>query len=539
MLTALHRDRAAWLSVPIHPILVAVFPVLFLFAENAIQQVTLKPLWIPLGLSFAAGVASLLVLSAILRDWQRGALLASLLLGLFFSYGHVWNLVGNIVRQRWVLAGIWVALAVAGVVVAVLARRIKGGRWVVPLGQFLNVAFLLLVVYNGFRVANYASESATAAATVAPPATITMHPPAKLPDIYYIILDRYAGVDSLRDIYGFDNEPFMRELEKRGFAIAPHAWANYFKTALSVYSSMSMDTVSKQKLGETSPPYDFTRIFAALRDHLTVPSALKSIGYHYILLPNYWEPTAYNADADITLRYQENSEFSSALTSTTFLSAIFPPVSGSGGEQDGETSNSHDLAVKTTLFTFDQLAETERRPGPNFVFAHILLPHPPYVFGADGHQLTDAERRRHTEKENYIAQLQYANTKVLAAIDTLLSDPNDPVIVLQADEGPWPRAFSEQDGDFKWLKASAKQIYQKFNILNAIHLPNGEDPHKYGFTDHTSPVNEFRVVFNAVFGSNLPMLPDMTYLSPDYDHMYDFVEYPPPLPSSSPSASPP
>ena len=40
-----------------------------------------------------------------------------------------------------------------------------------------------------------------------------------------------------------------------------------------------------------------------------------------------------------------------------------------------------------------------------------------------------------------------------------------------------------------------------------------------------SLVNEFRIVFNAYFGTDLPLLPDTVYLSPDYARMYDFIEY--------------
>jgi hypothetical protein len=53
----------------------------------------------------------------------------------------------------------------------------------------------------------------------------------------------------------------------------------------------------------------------------------------------------------------------------------------------------------------------------------------------------------------------------------------------------------------------------------------GVDPREYGFTDRTSPVNAFRILFSAYFGAGLEPLPDVTYLSPDTDHMFDFVEY--------------
>jgi hypothetical protein len=522
MVTRLRPRGFDWSSAPLHPVLVAVYPVLFLFAENAEQQVTLAPLWLPLIVCIAAGIAALLVLSGILRDWQRGALLASLLVALFFSFGHAWNLVGSVLGQRWVLAIAWGVIAIVG---GVLIWR--GGRWVPQAGRFLNIAAVLLVAFNIFRVAYYASESAAAAQAVAPPAEVILHAPANPPDIYYIILDRYANVDTMRSVYDFDNEPFLRELEQRGFAIARHAWANYFKTAPSVYSSLSMQHIDKAKLGETAAPYDFTSIYAALRNHLAVPTALKAIGYHYIHLGNVWEPTSTNIDADVTLRFQESAEFSGALFSTTMLSLISPPADGAstGADADSETTDRRDLTRDTTLFTFDRLAEIVDRPGPNFVFAHILLPHPPYIFKADGEFISLEQERELPERVKYVQQVMFTNKKVLAAVDRLLSDSIDPIIILQADEGPFPAAFTKDQEHFDWLKATPEEISQKFGILNAIHLP-GVDSADYGFTDHTSPVNEFRIVFDAVFGADLPLLPDVTYLSPDYARMYDFVPYP-------------
>jgi hypothetical protein len=522
MLTRLAPRGFDWSSAPLHPALVAAYPVLFLFAENAEQQVTLAPLWLPLLVCTSAGVAAQLLLSGILRNWQRGALLASLLLALFFSFGHAFNLVDRVVGERWVLAIVWVLIAIGG---GVLIWR--GGRWVSPAGRFLNIAAVLLVAFNVFRVANYASESSIAAQSIAGPSVVALHAPATPPDVYYIILDRYANVDTMRSVYDFDNEPFMRELEKRGFTIARHAWANYFKTAPSLYSSLSMQHIDKAKLGETSAPYDFTRIYAALRNHLAVPSSLKAIGYHYIHLGNIWEPTATNVDADLSLRLQESAEFSGALFSTTILSLISPPADESSASDgaDSETIDRRDLARDTSLFTFDRLNEIVDRPGPNYVFAHILLPHTPYVFDAKGKFISREVVKRRSEEVNYVQQLQFANSQVLATIDRLLSDPTDPIIILQADEGPWPAAFRADQKHFDWLKASPEEISQKFGILNAVHLP-GVDPADFGFTDHTSPVNEFRIVFNAMFGADLPLLPDTTYLTPDYARLFDFVAYP-------------
>jgi hypothetical protein len=337
------------------------------------------------------------------------------------------------------------------------------------------------------------------------------------------MLDRYANAETLRELYDFDNEPFLAALEERGFSIARDAWANYWKTAFSVTSSLSMDYLEPDRYDLTEPP-SFGPIHAALRDHLPVPVTLKALGYEYVHLGNYWEPTATNVDADISLRYQEASEFSSALRATTALMLLSPL-----GEPDNdpETIEFADLARDTTLFAFDRLEESVERPGPTFVFAHILVPHPPYVFNADGSMPTAEERRSRPETEEYVEQLLWTNARVLAAIDHLLDVPagEEPIILLQADEGPWPVAFSRNQRNFQWLDAAPAQIQQKFGILNAFHLP-GVDAAEAGVTDRTSPVNEFRIVFNSYFGSDLPLLPDVTYLSPDYARMYDLVEYP-------------
>ena len=44
-----------------------------------------------------------------------------------------------------------------------------------------------------------------------------------------------------------------------------------------------------------------------------------------------------------------------------------------------------------SLFAFRQLRRVATAPGPKFVFAHILLPHDPYVFKADGSPLSEEE----------------------------------------------------------------------------------------------------------------------------------------------------
>lgn len=511
--------RIDWLALPLHPLGMAAFPVVFLFAENAVQQVTLRPLWGPLGLALLGGVAAVLVCAALLRDWRRGALMASLLLALFFSFGHAWNLVApHLDGRRWLVA----AYVVIGLIGVALIWR--GGRWVRPATTFLNVAVILLLAFNGFRIGEFALGGASAQGGDGVEATpaVAVDASDQPRDIYYIILDRYPNAETLRTIYGFDNTPFLDALEQRGFTIAHDAWANYWKTAFSLMSSLSMDYLDPARF-DTSEPPTFAPLHAALQGHLPVPVTLKALGYDYIHLGNYWEPTSTNVDADVSLRYRGSTEFDDALRSTTGFMLLSPL---GRADNDPETAAYGDLARGTTDTTFRYLEEAVGRPGPTYVFAHFLLPHPPYVYDRDGSLIPEEETETAPEVELFIRQLEWTNRRVLEAIDRLLDVPpgEEPIILLQSDEGPWPPEFTEDQRSFDWLEATPEQLQQKFGILNAFHLP-GVDAAAAGVTDRTSPVNEFRIVLNAYFDADLPILPDRVWLSPDYARMYDFVEH--------------
>ncbi|MBE3143165.1 MAG: hypothetical protein IMZ61_04475, partial [Planctomycetes bacterium] len=73
-----------------HPIVMAIYPVLALLAHN-IHEVEVSVAIRPLVLSLVLGVLLVGILQLILKNWLRAALVASLVLILFFSFGQVYN----------------------------------------------------------------------------------------------------------------------------------------------------------------------------------------------------------------------------------------------------------------------------------------------------------------------------------------------------------------------------------------------------------------------------------------------------------------
>ncbi|MDQ3689865.1 MAG: LTA synthase family protein [Chloroflexota bacterium] len=497
----------------LHPILFAAYPVLFLFAENAADQVSFDALWLPLGSAQAGSAVLLAVATVVFRNVHRGGIAASVLVVAFFLFGHAWNLVAGFIGDKMILLGVWVVAAVVGLALAWRARA-----WARSATGYLNLVSAIPLVITLVSLGEFAINRTVAGTVINSVGGLLRADEQPRPDIYYLVFDRYAGSPTLESHFGFDNEPFLRELEQRGFYVARDSVANYVKTGLSLTSTLNMEYLDGDELNaEAAAPDDQGVINRRFQGHLTVPTTLKELGYQFVLVPSWWSPTATNVDADATLRYEGTSEFSLALLDTTLLTAFVTR----GEEPDpfsmGELRN-------YTLHQLAQLTAVPALSGPKFVFAHVLLPHPPNLFNRDGGPF-EGDETRLTEDQKYVRQVEFANAEILQIVDEIQSRPSDQpaVIVLQADEGPFPDRYTETGDDFQWEEATPEEIEIKFRILNAVHLP-GVDLEAAGLSDSGTPVNVFRVVFNALFDAGLPMLPDHAYAHTDTRHYYDFID---------------
>ena len=183
-----------------HPLLVGAFPVLFLFAQNVTEQFTLGPLWGPLGLVVGAAALVLIVALGLARalgaSLERAAMTASLLIGLALTYGHAWNLVGESLRLHRYLLTVWALIAAVGFVLIWRAPNAAVRRATVG----LTVVVAALIVVNVVPIAGLALRSAAVAAPEENHGAGTAEPAAaEARDVWYIVPDRYAGADGLRE----------------------------------------------------------------------------------------------------------------------------------------------------------------------------------------------------------------------------------------------------------------------------------------------------------------------------------------------------
>ena len=242
-------------------------------------------------------------------------------------------------------------------------------------------------------------------------------------------------------------------------------------------------------------------------------------GYQYIHVGSRYGPTESSVAADRNLRLGGPSDFAAALYDNSALPAISRRLGLS--KSSPERARQYDVG-RFQLNTLDDLA-TEPESGPVFVFAHILLPHPPYVFAKDGSFVPDEVDAARSQSDGYAEQLVYVNQRINALVDRLLDRPEAerPIIILQADEGPYPAPYARNTITYDWSTATSEELEIKYGILDAMYLPGPEAP---VLPSNMSSVNTFRLVLGAYFGADLPMLPDRSFTSASKLRPYDLTD---------------
>ena len=479
---------------PLYPVLFALFSVLSLTAFN-IGQIFIGEMTRPLLFSLALAGILFWIFHRLLRDPHRAALASASLLFLFFSYGQTYSafegesVLGLGLFRHRILFPLFCILG--AFFVFWIVRKIKQpSSFTYP----LNLISIFLLIYPSFTISSAIIQQSASNASAKDSSTIATS--SNSPDVYYIILDGYGRQDVLQREYGFDNSEFINGLQKRGFYVAQCSQSNYAHTLYSLASSLNYDYLDT--LGAKD---DAERI--ALLKHGAVRKAFEERGYSIVAFPTGWSMTEW-ADADI---YPDYGKSFTTLTEfeTLFLDTTMLRVATDYDRLNSKTTPYSQARRLRVLSMLQTLKEIPSREGKYFVFAHFVIPHPPFSFGADGEWLEiNVNTASHEEIANaYINQIIYINREILQVIDAIQAKSNTPpVIIVQGDHGPPPDLTNDPA--------------VRMPILNAYYLPGVEAAE--ALYPAISPVNSFRVVLNRYFESSLPLLADESYFAPNQDH---------------------
>lgn len=485
---------------PLHPLLFAIYPVLALLAIN-ISEVDPASGWRPLWLSIAAAGSLTLACYAILRDWKRAALLTTLVLILFYSYGHVYLLLkgfeidGLFLFRHRTLVPLWFVLG------ALLIWWISRRAFRTETATYaLNLVGLLLLILPFFQLTSFFLKSGTSQAGQDSSA-LNLSVGEQPPDIYYIILDGYGRSDVLKDEYSYENSEFLDGLRELGFYIAECSQSNYAQTQLSLASSLNFNYIDALS-NRFVPGSDDRTGLDALIHHGAVRQSLERAGYQTIGFATGFLATELR-DADYFLSPGRSvgqlNAFESLLMETTLARLL------QDGNRFGLQNAGSELFRVRTLFALDKVDELAYIRSPKFVFLHLIVPHPPYVFGPTGGPVEPAgvgTTKTQEGASHYRDQVVYINSRMREIVPRIIANsPTPPVIIIQGDHGP----------------TVASSPRSRMSNLNAYFLPGVEE----SIYPTITPVNTFRVIFNEYFGQDLELLDDLSLYS-DYTDPFNF-----------------
>jgi len=488
-----------WVDI-LHSFLIALSPVLFLYAHN-IEQVLIHDTFLSALILVGLAIIILAVFFVTLRSLQKAAILTSIFLLLFFSYGQLYSLRQEYdLRERYLVGGLLASLAAA--FLWLYKTRIGLSR----VTRFLNVFAIVFVVFSLVSIGRFKiNETSPSVDTRSGPQVTAT---AERPDIYYFLVDGYASQWELSNFYGNDNKQFIDYLKQKGFYVVPESRSNYAKTEFSLSTILNLDYL--EGLSATGQVSSETIRPPRLLQNHRVWQFLKPLGYKYFHFGSWWEGTYNNRYADVNVNQGYMPEFPQLLYRSIEQFLPFEPA----------FLDVRRLQWERTLYQFSELPKIPKREDkkPVFVFVHFIT-HSPFVFNEDGSFLkNEASKVSDSGKQDYLNQLLFLNKKLEVLVESILkTSKTPPIIVIQSDHGSRDTA-DENVSDAR--DYSDEYLRRRLRNFSAFYLPDGGDGSPY---ETITPVNTFRLLFNKYFGTNYEILPNKSFITLPGSH-YDLID---------------
>jgi len=487
----------------IHPILFAIFPILSFFSYN-VREISFEEIFLSLLFALAFTIGIWFSLSYILKNARKSAFIISLLLVLFFSYGHVYNLIDNVTidgldigRSRYLLVPFLTSLVV-GVYYFIRTNRKLNNATTIT--NFITVPLIIVAAVNigMFYIADnenfYDDETIINSFSIISDTepTFTQLVESDLPDVYYIILDGYAGANSLKEFSNFDNQEFITFLNEQGFYVHSQSYSNYPTTPTSMAATLNMQYVNKLADIVGTDLDSMHPTFKLIQENLVIKK-FKSKGYTLV---------SFNTDL-VHLDEPKKFDFyyceSNTLLDNKLVNSILHLSIIGYFIEDIEYQENRD----EILCMFSELPEIKNVDEPTFVYAHFNMPHTPYIFSANGEQVNPSRESNlgsYANVNDYINYLKFANRETQKLVEKLLDTNDPPIIIIQSDHGS---VFGVD-----WENPTSDMLRQRMSNFQAFYLPNGDSDL---MSEATTPVNIFRVLFNSYFNENYEILSDKIF----------------------------
>jgi hypothetical protein len=483
-----------------------------LLAEN-LDEVAVRASVTPLLVTVAAAAAICGLAARLTKRLPNAALASSFIALVGLGQADLAEVADVLHVHRFIVLGPFLP---AIVVYFILRARRGGPAWT----SFANAFAIASLVLVAWPVANMAAHRWLEPTRVLPPLPLPSADvaPAERPDVYVLVLDGYGRADVLRELYGLESE-LPAALTQLGFNLAGRANSNYGQTLQSIASLLNADYL-QPLLDQPNEAVPVRQRLADLIARSRVLTTFASAGYRIRTVDSELSLVRPQGVDQRFGSWRSINDFDFAL----YAQSMLPILSALAGIPQGQAIRI--LHRDQILRSFDVLANAAPGPGdpPTLTFAHLLIPHPPFVFAADGSWVSSDDQAKFADgpqatgsaesyMDGYRAAIRYTDRRLAEVIGEIIarSGQRRSVIYVQGDHGP----ASKLD------QVPAPEAYiERFGILLGLRVSWQEPTDLY---DHVTPVNAMRLLVNRTLGTAIPFVEDRSYYS-RFDQPATFVD---------------
>ena len=312
------------------------------------------------------------------------------------------------------------------------------------------------------------------------------------PNVYLLLFDEYAGLQSLKDSFNYDNSIFYDQLRNDSFQII-NSFSNYSITAFSMSSLFQMNYLNNLQ-NTTTVGWKETQQCMLDIKNAPVFIHFKNLGYDVKSFSLFEVLNNKSLGANQFLLGHQRV-LTHKMFHNVFLKDVgFNFTNGRFASSFFQKLFLADLPAYSTAAERKMLNTVENKTNPQFVYTHFLMPHYPFLYDSLGNKnalQTIFKDRAWLVKEDYISYLKYCNKKMVEMERKIIEKEPGAIIILLSDHG------------FRY--EGSHNDKSEFNNFCAVRNLSTSNLHS---TATISNVNLFRYIFNATYKQSFPYLTD-------------------------------
>lgn len=492
--------KASWLPV-LSVLLTNLYPCVFLFSHNA-EEAPFSSMFPFFGIFLLNAAAFLLLFSLVIRRFSAAAVMSNLAMLLVINFSLLLELFQKpfpSLEPLQLMIAFGVLLLGLLIPLAIKRPNMKVGCMLFSLT--FGALILVSLFSAGVRQLTFdPSGNETVEQKKYEPKTFVSE---ERPNVYFFLFDEYGGYENLQHYYRYDNDPFLTELESRGYTVSRDSHnTESILTVTLVPNLMNMNYVCKDKTKT-----------AKKNDMLVMPNFFRTFaenGYE-INLVNHLD--YFGADGcHVLTEHQSRRTISDYLLKNSVYKHI-----------DALKKLLNDYIQADYVETYRGVLLSAMEAGrncwkavgdkPTLTMCYLQTPHAPTILDKNGELVDNYENVgwHWGNFDLYLGQLEFVNRYILDTLGQIQRQDPGALIILQSDHGVRQAKHYYEMGTWKTYDAPMENLYMQ-NCLNCVYY-RGQQFDIGGKTG----INTLRTILNQVFGTDYKMIKPKYYTEGEFE----------------------